>query len=383
MKNKFNYLSIVFFLVQLNFFLACGQQKTAWLGTIEDVDGVAFVNNPSEPMYGPEVFFLEEELTINSKDREDEFIFQYTPNLVVDEEENIYVLDSRAAHIFVFNRQGELVRDFGKKGQGPGEMDYPLDIQPAPRGELMVLDLTQARLNFFAQNGEHLRSFSTISEEAMRRPVIDSRGNIVAGFWEYGEDKKTWKTTLKKYNSDLEPVSKITTQSAVYEIQVQEYFESRRGINLVWDVTCKDDIIWGIFTRYEIFVHNSEGELYKKIIRDYEGIEITKKEKEKLIKDWIGDTPIPSGFTLKFPDRYPPFIRFTCDGEGRIIVQTYDKTMDGTADYYDVFDPEGKYMARIALKFRPQAWKNERLYTMEEDAEGYQIVKRYKVTWKI
>ena len=130
-------------------------------------------------------------------------------------------------------------------------------------------------------------------------------------------------------------------------------------------------------------MHNSEGELYKKIIRDYEGIEITKQEKKKLIKDWIGDTPIPSGFTLKFPDRYPPFIRFTCDGEGRIIVQTYDKTKDGTADYYDVFDPEGKYIARIALKFRSQAWKNERLYTMEEDEEGFQIVKRYKVTWKI
>jgi hypothetical protein len=383
MKTKSLFFSIVFFLSIFLFLVSCGQQKAKWLGTIENVDGVSVVKNPSKPIYGPEVFFLEEELAIGSKDREDEFIFQYTPNLVVDEEENIYVLDSRAAHIFVFNKQGELVRDFGKKGQGPGEMGYPLDIKAAPHGELMVLDLAQARLNFFSQNGEYLRSFSTISQEAMRRPVINSRGHIVAGFWEYGKDKKTWKTTLKKYNSDLKPVSMITTQSTVYETQVQEYFESRRGINLVWDVTCKDDIIWGIFTRYEIFVHNSEGELYKKIIRDYEGIKITKQEKGKLIKDWIGDTPIPSGFTLKFPERYPPFIRFTCDEEGRIFVQTYDKTEDGEADYYDVFDSEGKYIARISLKYRPQSWKNKRLYTMEEGEDGYQVVKRYKVTWKI
>jgi hypothetical protein len=48
-----------------------------------------------------------------------------------------------------------------------------------------------------------------------------------------------------------------------------------------------------------------------------------------------------------------------------------------------VIEPEGQYRARLALKFRPQVWQNGRIYTMEEDEEGFQIVKRYKVTWKI
>jgi hypothetical protein len=48
-----------------------------------------------------------------------------------------------------------------------------------------------------------------------------------------------------------------------------------------------------------------------------------------------------------------------------------------------VFDPEGKYIARFTLKYWAIVWKKQKLYTIEEDEEGYQIVKRYSVGWKI
>jgi hypothetical protein len=383
MRNKLPFMIIVIYLSLFLFLVSCGGKKAEWMGSIEEVEGIVVVKNPSEPMYGEGAFVLEEDLTIESKDREDEFIFHYTPNLVVDDEENIHVLDARAACIHVFGKNGEFIHSYGEKGQGPEEMDYPLDIRAAPHGELMVLDIYRARLNFFSQNGEHLRAFSTDQLVSMRRPVIDSRGYVITGTVIMGDDVKT---TLKKYASDLSPVSTITTQAVETSVDpvVQEYFEVRRGTNLVWDVTCQDDIIWGKINKYEIFVHNPEGEPVRKIVREYEGNEITKKEQMELLKYFFGDNPIPDNFNgIKFPKTYPPFVRFTCDGEGRIIVQTYDKTQDGEKDYYDVFDAEGKYIARFSLKFRPQAWKNNKLYTMEEDEEGYQVVKRYKVTWNI
>jgi len=37
---------------------------------------------------------------------------------------------------------------------------------------------------------------------------------------------------------------------------------------------------------------------------------------------------------------------------------------------------------KIPLEFQPQAFKKSKLYTIEEDEEGYQYAKRYKVTWK-
>lgn len=379
MINKTKSVSIILFFSSLMMLVSCQKQKAEWKGTIEEVDGVTVVKNPKEPMYGEDVFNVEEELTIESEEGEEGFMFLNILNLVVDEEENIYVCDRKAAHIIVFDKNGDFLRTIGKKGQGPGEMRYPQDIQVFPQRELMVNDRGQARIHFFSLNGEYIRGFSTSQLNSFRRPKVDSHGNMVAVFRISGDERRS---VLKKFTSDLSPVFTIATQPFVSKPPTIEYFWMRRLTNLVWNVTVEDDIIWGVTTKYEIFVLNTEGNLINKIVREYDGIKITEKEKEKLIKDRFGDRPVHPSITLKFPNRYPPFIRFTCDEEGRIFVQTYEKTEDGERDYYDVFDSEGKYIARISLKFRPMVWKNNKLFTIEEDEDGFQFVKRYRVTWK-
>jgi hypothetical protein len=358
------------------------QDKAEWRGSFEEEDGVMVVKNPQEPIYGPEVFNLEEDLIITNEAGEEEYMFQDIQNLAVDDEENIYVCDIKAAHIRVFDKNGKYVRTIGKRGQGPGEMVYPIDIKALSRGVLIINDSAQLRLNCFTFNGEHLRNLSTHKYTAFRRPAIDSQGNIVAGFVIPEEELKY---ELTKFDSDLNPVFTVTTYPMLSRVSVPtiHYFEQRRTTNLVWNVNEQDQIIWGHMGKYELFVHNPDGKLIKKIIRDYDGIEIKNHEKEKLIKDLFGDNPVPSNIDFQFPERYPPFIRFSCDDEGRIYVQTYDKTEDGEADYYDVFDSEGKYIARFSLKYWAIVWKKQKLYTIEEDEEGFQIVKRYHVTWKI
>ena len=66
----------------------------------------------------------------------------------------------------------------------------------------------------------------------------------------------------------------------------------------------------------------------------------------------------------------------------RIFVQTWEKPDTGEEYSFDVFDSEGKYLAKIPLNFRPSVMKKGKIYTIEEDEEGYQVVKRYKITWK-
>ncbi len=375
MKNQIRFF---LFFVVFFFLIFCGQPKAEWKGTIEEVDGVTIVKNPKEPIYGEDVFSLEEELTIENEEGEEGFMFQNILNLVVDEEENIYVCDTKAAHIIVFNKNGDFLRTIGKKGQGPGEMSYPIDIHIFPQRKLMVNDMSQLRIHFFSLNGEYLRGFSTSQLGAFRWPKVDSHGNMVAVFLIFGDEIRN---VLKKFTSDLSPVFTITTKPFVSMPPTVEYFEMRRMTNLVWDITVEDDIIWGVTAKYEIFVHNTEGNLIKKIVREYDGIKITKKEKEKLIKYSFGNRGVPPDTTMKFPNSYPPLYRFTCDEKGRIFVQTYEKTEDGERDYYDVFDSEGKYIARISLKSRPLVWKNNKLFTIEKDEDGFQFVKRYNVRW--
>ena len=40
--------------------ISCEKQKAEWKGTIEEMDGVTIVKNPKEPMYGEDVFSLED-----------------------------------------------------------------------------------------------------------------------------------------------------------------------------------------------------------------------------------------------------------------------------------------------------------------------------------
>lgn len=59
-------------------FSAYGQNQAEWQGTIEEVDGVTIVKNPKEPIYGGDIYLIEEELTIREKTRQRRiFIFTY------------------------------------------------------------------------------------------------------------------------------------------------------------------------------------------------------------------------------------------------------------------------------------------------------------------
>lgn len=379
MKTKNAFFIVVFFIAASMLLVSCGQQKAKWKGTIEEQDGVIIVKNPAEPIYSNDVFRLEEDLTIDNVEEDEEFTFQDIMHLAVDDDENIYASDSKAAFIKIFDKSGNYLRTIGKKGQGPGEFLYPFQILIMPQGELMVNDMYQLRVHFFSLDGKFLRQFSSSTMTLFMRPRVDSEGHIIAGHVNVGDPIEA---VLKKLDSDLNPVLTLATRPVVSKPPaIIEYFENWRSTSLVWDVATEDNIVWGVFNKYEIFVNNPEGKLIRKIIREYDGIAITKNEEEKLIKDFFGNFPVPPQWNLKFPKVYPSFIRFTCDEEGRIFVQTYEKTEDEEEYYYDVFDSEGKYIVRTSLKYRPQVWKNKKLYMIEENEEGFQMVKRYKVHW--
>jgi hypothetical protein len=147
---------------------------------------------------------------------------------------------------------------------------------------------------------------------------------------------------------------------------------------MVWHITKKDNIIWGDQRHYEIFFLSPEGKLVKKITAGRVQTEMTDADKKKLLDEWFDGNPPPSEYTFVFPNYFPAFANFACDDDGSLLVQTYEKTEDGMKVLHDFFDFEGKYLARIALKPRNFTLKKGKLYTIEEDENGYYCVKRYR-----
>jgi len=95
-----------------------------------------------------------------------------------------------------------------------------------------------------------------------------------------------------------------------------------------------------------------------------------------------GDKPAPSGVRVDWPANFPACQEFTMDDRGWLYVRTYEKTGEAQGNYYDIFDSEGRYVARAFLAQRPRLWKKGKLYTIEEDKEGYRSIKRYAVEWR-
>ena len=151
MKNKAKLIPIVLSISALMTLISCQEQKTEWKGTIEEVDGVTIVKNPKEPMYGEDVFSLEEELSIGEAEEGKEYIFSTIRNIAVDDEERIFILDSKEKKIIVFDKNGVFIKTFGRIGQGPGEFQIPSSVSYSSKGEIMVLDV--AKLLFFSLDG--------------------------------------------------------------------------------------------------------------------------------------------------------------------------------------------------------------------------------------
>jgi hypothetical protein len=352
-------------------FVSCEKQKAEWKGTIDDVDGVTVVKNPKEPMFVEDVFSLEEELSIGETEGREEYMFSEIRSIAVDEAERIYVLDMKEAHVKVFDQNGTYIRTIGKKGQGPGELNLAFSIHITSQNELVVEDYN-SRLAFFSSEGEFKRNLS-IAKERLSRIDIDSYGNIIGNVIIREEENPRYE--FKKFDSELNYLHSFGSSLLPSASMRRGGYNPFMAFHMCY-INKNDQVVYGYPEKYEIKIYDKEGNVIRKIMKEYDPVEITKEE----IKE---ETEVlPQDTRLSISKYHSAYRRFIIDDVGRIFVWTWERVIDGEGYYYDVFDSEGKYIVKIPLETRPLVLKKKKLYTLEEDDEGYQAVKRYKVIWK-
>jgi hypothetical protein len=351
-------------------FTACGRQHGGWQGTIEKVDGVNVVRNNLEPIYKEDVFIAEEELSIGDDEKNENYAFSEVSHITADNEGRIYVLDRKESHVKVFDRDGKYVRTIGRKGQGPGELNDPIFVY-FPGNELLVTQYE--RLSFFSPEGKLQRAV-LMKKERPSRARRNSRGNMIGTSVVFDPGTPgLYYEVLKMYDSEMEPIKELA------RIQVQR----RPGVfnpfsaNVYMTVDDEDRIIFGYSREYEIQIYSPAGDLATRIIKEYMPVEITEKEKAE------STTDIPPQIKVEFPRYHPPFLRFVHDEGGRIYVQTYERGQGLNVYYHDVFDREGRFIAKVQLRPTPVVFRKGKLYSLEENEGGYQVIKRYKITWNI
>lgn len=321
--------------------------------------------NPEPPPGIPSKISLEEELCLRYEKGKKGHFPSKVGNVAVDDEGNIFVFDYNEKKIKVFDKNGQLVRTFGKFKHG---MSY---MQIVEGKTVMIYGWGGTKhMYFYTTEGQYIKEISAEKYYRVLNPLIDSKGNIIAQFTNFkrrrrlGDTERTFVRGLLKTDPNFNPIVAIAT----FEWTAQR-FTLMTTPAFTYKVRKDDSIVWGIRlpnTDYELYISNPEGEEIKKIVKDY--------DPEKITKEDIKGRPGP------WPENFPPFRWIACDKESEIYVQTYEKDENGHA-VCDVFDPEGRYIAKFSLprEERIIGIKKNYIYTFYDEFKEIPYVKRYRV----
>jgi 6-bladed beta-propeller len=355
--------------------MGCQEEKAAWMGKIEIVNGVANVSNPALPKFGDCRIVLDEDLSIGEDKGRTESIFSRIGGLAVDDRGNIYAIDSREAVVRVFDREGVFIRTIGRRGQGPGETQYPVFVQVTAQGELAVYDYSVARMVFYSLEGTYLRSKTT------PRPVLpiglDSQGTLIAQYILAPPPLggKLFLSLDPEYHFERELAREEMGKDRTFDIGRPSCFAA---------LSPNDSIVWGDSREYVLYVLKADGSPVMRIAGEFHPRAITAEEEKEYRQRYA--EPLKAGLQISFRGKWPAFSELFVDDEGHIFVKTYERAGEGTNSFYlDVFNRYGVYEAKVALPVtldRNSVWKNGRVYTVETGEDGSPLIKRLRVTWK-
>jgi hypothetical protein len=340
-------------------------------------EGIEVVLNGTEPYNLTDVrspVGLEEEWVIDLEDEKVSGTGLYQiDTFAVDAEGSIYILNLRSEkdHIFRFAADGTFDKSFGMHGQGPGELFRPNTVTLTPDQELMVSDPDSAKLVYLSREGELIREVTLNRNIPFAQAVSNSRF-VVFGRLRPDIEKRFMKYPLELCDENIEPARILD------EYRMENFRVTRRlrGIQPGFALAVGGSRIFiGNEARdYEIWVHDVEGVLIRKIRKEHHPLPVTEVIKEKALARY-DDNVKPMVF---FPENLPPFRTMTADEQGVLYVITFEEGDSPGENLIDVFNPNGAFVGRLsaAVFVSPSTpidavARNGRFYYVRETESGY------------
>jgi hypothetical protein len=353
---KFGLIAFLIFILY-----SFGSQKAEWKGTIEEEDGIKVIKNLNEPLYGEITFDLEEDLSIGNEEDEN-YMFYKVRDIEVDEQGNIFVVDMSNYRIQKFDRNGKYRQSIGRKGQGPGEFEWPSKVRiDNNNGKIYVQD-SAFTIEIFDSDGNPYKTVKFA--KSIRDFRLSEKGSIIGVFNKL---------------SDIEMVNSIcraNVKGEIIEIYAEapsnQYIRREAGGRIIGFTSGyeKELILSKINVQTFIFGYSGDYELR---VVDKKGRLMYKTKKETLPRK------LPSRLKKYNLGKYQPyFFLILSDSKGRIYIQTnWTWNKDVKKKEIDIFSKDGFYIYKTTLPKNTYVIRNGYLYALE--VKDDEIIKRYKI----
>lgn len=308
----------------------------------------------------------------------------------VDSLGNIYLFQYPSGDrdiVFKFDREGRFLASFGRRGQGPGEISFTWFIRVTDQDKIVMTGPADRKLFIFNNDGEFERYIS-FDAEILEALPLDNSNFLIKKENMIPESKQVeWPILL--CNARLEQIKQLDRCYRADEF-IAETIEFSEPV-LVYCVS-NNKIFLGYGKRgYEIWVFDLDGNLIRKVRKDYRPVDIPEKIKEENIEATKNPRFIIYGKKIRFSEHWPPFQYFFSDDEGRLFVMTFEEGESPGEFMYDVFDPEGIFIERMGLgnlvfehrwNIQYVTAKKDRLYCIRKKDGGYRELVVYQMTWQ-
>jgi len=393
---------LIYLVLILTLFFSCGKKQAKVERIIED--GVEVIVNHVEPYQvkgEPSNLILEKVFSFDTE--KDDIAATGLTDIYrfdVDSEGNIYFLIPPAGQgnlIYKFDRNGNFMTSFARRGQGPYELEYPHYMRIINRDEILIIDPPKRKFYIFSKDGTPVKE--SLINKGIDNVIPLENGKYLILFWHTQDmEAKYFSLSLNLYSSDFKEIKELDRFSKFPNRMIAEKIGEKiiNGINYVFvGEKSGGNIYTGNCERgYEILVYDLEGNLLRKIRKEYKPVKVPEDYKKEYMKPFVDteDSWAKSwGEKIYFPKYWYPFYSFFPDDEGRLFVMTYEEGENPGEYIFDIFNSDGIFIARKSLKYSlgyarlPELHvkaKMNHLYCAQKKDSGYKELVVYKMMWE-
>ena len=375
------------FILGLSVLISCGGEQPKVEKIIED--GVEVVLNNNEPYHlkgQPSRLRLQEETRIDFEKAEYSGLGLKEPDLGgVDSKGNIFLIEyspDPEYFIYRFNPDGRFSGKFGRKGQGPGEIQGIWSFLLEKNDNLSISDPNARKVVTLDSEGRLVKETKFAPGQLDVLPLPN--GKFLARRYPK-DDSEPRGIYLSMLGPDLKEAKLLDS----YDLS--EYSPGKKQFSFIvhfyWRVA-GDKIYVGNGSRaYELQVWDINGNLLHKIRKEYRHVpyfEEFRLQTERAIA--AGDN------SLVVAKEMLPVNSFFVDDTGRLFVMTYEQGASPDEYIHDVFNSDGILMARVSLgkygilgpELNPlrAASINGRFYRLRFKESGFPELIVYRMMWE-